>query len=71
MQKDYNHDTNDGDDVCHLCASFIFSEIFNMHTLFEPKISLPIHWYYDFSKDKKKKKTQLKRSYVICLWSHN
>lgn len=24
MQKDYNHDTNDGDDVCHLCASFIF-----------------------------------------------
>lgn len=51
MQKDYNHDTNDGDDVCHLCASFIFSEIFNMHTLFEPKISLPIHWYYDFSKD--------------------
>lgn len=42
MQKDYNHDTNNGD-VCHLYECLIFSEIFNMHTLFEPKKSLPIY----------------------------
>ena len=36
-----------------------FSEIFNMHILFEPKKSLPIHWYYDFSKDNKTVKEKL------------